>query len=89
MSEKRVVVAQDQLESMKAVVDQNQRGQYFIDYITMVDISSEKLRMLNWLLRHLVEAYPDYVWQQSEALDPNVRGITISWYPKSSKGSRW
>lgn len=82
MSQELMLLAQDQLEAMKVMASQNQRGEYFISDINLVNISSEKLRLLNWLLYRLVEAYPNYVWQQSEAIDPNIRGITISWYPK-------
>lgn len=74
-----------QLEAMKAAVGQNQRGQFFIDDINMINMGSDKLRLLNWLLGRLVVDFPTYVWQQSEAIDPNIRGVMISWYPKHGR----
>lgn len=75
-------IANQQLESMQGLMVKNERGQYFISDLAMIDMSSQKLRILNWLLNQLVMMYPNYVWQQTEAIDPSVRGIMISWYPK-------
>jgi hypothetical protein len=75
-------LANQQLESMQSLVAQNERGQYFISDLTMIDMPSSKWRVLNWVLDQLVALYPNRVWQESESIDPNVRGIMISWYPK-------
>ena len=82
-----LVFANQQLEVFKNEIDKNpsMEGEYFIDDMRMDEYGSSKNRMLSWLLLRLTITHHQYTWQQSEALDPNVRGVLIRWIPKRQK----
>jgi len=82
MSSAVKTVAAQQLVLMCGLIDENQRGHYFLSDASLINMSSQKIRVLNWLLYQLVELYPSLVWMQTESMDPHVRGIMISWYPE-------
>ena len=66
----------------KEMIRNQPDGEYYISDILMVNLSSERTRLLNWLLQQLVYNYPNYVWRQDMSLDPNMSGVLISWRRK-------
>lgn len=67
------------LEGMSNMIRQQPNGEYYISDILLIDLSSENVQLLNWLLRQLVDKFPEYVWGQTTSLDPYKRGVLITW----------
>jgi hypothetical protein len=80
MSDELERISNDQLELIGQALVTQSSGTYYIPEVSLVEISSEKVSLLNWLLTRLVQKYPEFIWQQTESW--SQPGILISWRRK-------
>jgi hypothetical protein len=84
MSNEVDLFVNQQLEVFKNEIAKNptMSGEYYIPDMRMEEKDSDKNQLLSRLLTFLAMTHHQYIWQQSESLNPNVRGVMIRWIPK-------
>ena len=75
--------AKNTLDSVKSAIALSPSdGSYYIPGITWVEFNDPRVRLLSWLLYQLTKSFPEYMFKQTESLNPTVKGMKITWYKK-------
>ena len=70
-----------ELVSFKSMIEANPAdGSFYIPHITLMEFTSDQVRLLNLLMWTLTKEFNDYEWSTSEELFST--GITVRWRKK-------
>ena len=77
MSKELDLAVREKIEDFRALLKDTPDGSYYIPNTTIVNYSSQDVRLLTWLMMELCREFPEFEWSETENLA--TPGITISW----------